>query len=153
MQESPSALKASYLHDHGRYKGILGWILSTDHKRIGLLYLYSIATMFVVGALLGLAMKFELLAPQDHHGSEGLQCHVYGSRCHHDLYDCDTRFACSFWQFSAAPDDRCPRRGISQDQPVVVVLLCCRSIPGAGRLIVRFGHSGYRLDLLCPVQL
>jgi len=63
MQEAQSALQASYLHHQGRYKGLLGWIFSTDHKRIGLLYLYSITTMFVVGLLLGLAMKFELLAP------------------------------------------------------------------------------------------
>ena len=32
-------------------KGILAWILSTDHKRIGLLYLYSIMTFFIVGSL------------------------------------------------------------------------------------------------------
>ena len=47
-----------------KYKSpILNWILSTDHKRIGLLYLYSIMTFFIVGALLGLAMKLELIAP------------------------------------------------------------------------------------------
>ena len=63
MQETQSAIQASYLHQGGRYKGFWGWITSTDHKRIGLLYLYSITTMFLVGALLGLAMKFELLAP------------------------------------------------------------------------------------------
>ena len=55
--------EANYLKYKGKYKGLLGWILSTDHKRIGLLYLFSIATMFTIGALLGLAMKFELLAP------------------------------------------------------------------------------------------
>ncbi len=44
-------------------KGIFAWILSTDHKRIGLLYLYSIMTFFIVGAILGLLMKLELIAP------------------------------------------------------------------------------------------
>jgi len=53
----------SYLQYQGKYKGLLGWILSTDHKRIGLLYLYSIATFFVAGATLGLLMKLELIAP------------------------------------------------------------------------------------------
>jgi cytochrome c oxidase subunit I len=53
----------SYLEYKGRYKGLAGWIFSTDHKRIALLYLYSIATFFIVGALLGLSMKLELLAP------------------------------------------------------------------------------------------
>ncbi|UCG27394.1 MAG: cytochrome c oxidase subunit I [Bacteroidales bacterium] len=53
----------SYLRVQGRYRGIFAWIFSTDHKRIGLLYLYSIMTFFLVGATLGLLMKLELIAP------------------------------------------------------------------------------------------
>ena len=63
MSTTSAVNGSNYLTYIGHYKGLLGWILSTDHKRIGLLYLYSIATMFSVGVLLGLAMKFELLAP------------------------------------------------------------------------------------------
>ncbi|MGM0621545.1 MAG: cbb3-type cytochrome c oxidase subunit I, partial [Bacteroidota bacterium] len=63
MQSTSAANQANYLEYRGRFKGLLGWIFSTDHKRIGLLYLYSMAVMFSVGALLGLAMKLELLAP------------------------------------------------------------------------------------------
>ena len=29
----------SYLEYKGKHTGLLGWILSTDHKRIGILYL------------------------------------------------------------------------------------------------------------------
>lgn len=47
----------------GGRKGIWAWILSTDHKRIGLLYLYSILIFFAVGVTLGLLMKLELIAP------------------------------------------------------------------------------------------
>ncbi len=43
--------------------GILGWLLSTDHKRIGIMYLCCITTMFIVGACLGLALRLELIAP------------------------------------------------------------------------------------------
>jgi len=53
----------NYLEYKGKYKGIFSWIFSTDHKRIGLLYLYSIMSFFIVGAILGLLMKFELIAP------------------------------------------------------------------------------------------
>lgn len=52
-----------YLHYTGKHKGIFAWILSTDHKRIGLLYLYSFLVMFTVAATLGLLMKLELIAP------------------------------------------------------------------------------------------
>ena len=53
----------SYLKEKSKYKGIFAWIFSTDHKRIALLYLYSIMAFFIVGATLGLLMKFELIAP------------------------------------------------------------------------------------------
>jgi cytochrome c oxidase subunit I len=64
MSESTtSAQHVSFLKYQGKYKGILGWILSTDHKRVGLLYLYTIIGFFSLAALLGLFMKIELIAP------------------------------------------------------------------------------------------
>jgi cytochrome c oxidase subunit 1 len=44
-------------------KGLFSWIFSVDHKRIGLLYLYSLMTFFLVGVTLGLLMRYELLNP------------------------------------------------------------------------------------------
>ena len=63
MSAHSKGTEPSYLEYQGKYKGIFAWILSTDHKRIGLLYLYTIMSFFLVGAILGLLMKFELLAP------------------------------------------------------------------------------------------
>lgn len=48
---------------HSRYPGLFGWIFSTDHKRIGLLYLYTAMGLFLIGAVLGVAMRTELLTP------------------------------------------------------------------------------------------
>ena len=53
----------SFYDEKGRFKGLFAWIFSTDHKRIGLLYLYSIMVFFVIGIILGLLMKLELIAP------------------------------------------------------------------------------------------
>jgi len=53
----------SFLEYKGRFKGLMGWIFSTDHKRIGLLYLYSMLVFFSIAAILGLMMKLELMAP------------------------------------------------------------------------------------------
>ncbi len=58
-----TSAQKSYLEETGGKKGILKWILSTDHKRIGLLYLYSIMGWFCIGVTLGVLMKLELLAP------------------------------------------------------------------------------------------
>jgi cytochrome c oxidase subunit 1 len=46
-----------------RYPGIFGWIFSTDHKRIGLLYFWCILFFFCVGAFLGILIRLELFAP------------------------------------------------------------------------------------------
>ncbi|MFN8241379.1 MAG: cbb3-type cytochrome c oxidase subunit I, partial [Bacteroidales bacterium] len=63
MTETGTGAHVSYLEHQGKYKGILSWMLSTDHKRIGLLYLYSIIVFFFVAAFLGLLMRIELFAP------------------------------------------------------------------------------------------
>jgi cytochrome c oxidase subunit 1 len=53
----------SYLEYKGKHTGFLGWILSTDHKRIGLLYLMSLSVFFMVGVTFGFLMRLELIAP------------------------------------------------------------------------------------------
>ncbi|MEJ2505369.1 MAG: cbb3-type cytochrome c oxidase subunit I, partial [Ignavibacteriaceae bacterium] len=53
----------SYLEYQGKHKGILGWILSTDHKRIGILYLCSVLSFFFMGVVFGFLMRLELISP------------------------------------------------------------------------------------------
>ena len=60
---SPDGEYHSYLENTGKHRGILAWILSTDHKRIGILYLISIFTFFAVGVVLGFLMRLEMLVP------------------------------------------------------------------------------------------
>lgn len=43
--------------------GLFSWIFTLDHKRVALLYLYSIALFFIVGMALGFVMRLELFAP------------------------------------------------------------------------------------------
>lgn len=54
---------ARFYEEEGKLKGIWTWLLSTDHKRIGLLYLFSILTFYAAGVLLGFLMRLELIAP------------------------------------------------------------------------------------------
>jgi cytochrome c oxidase subunit 1 len=62
MSNSNSIPIKSFYEYEGKHKGILGWILSTDHKRIGLLYLWSMVGFFLVGVLLGFLMRLEMLS-------------------------------------------------------------------------------------------
>lgn len=55
--------KENYLNVKSRFSGIFSWIFSTDHKRIGILYMVSMLTFFSVGVILGLLMRLELIAP------------------------------------------------------------------------------------------
>ncbi len=54
---------ASFYQYQGRYRGILAWIFSTDHKRIGLLYLVTILACFFTAVGFGFTMRLQMLAP------------------------------------------------------------------------------------------
>lgn len=53
----------SFYEQKGRYRGVLGWLMSTDHKRIGIQYLGALLLFFWIGVLLGLVMRLNLIAP------------------------------------------------------------------------------------------
>src|SRR5947209_13582719 len=53
--ERPDYLNADY--------GIRSWLLTTDHKRIALLYLMSITFFFFIGGFFALLIRLELLTP------------------------------------------------------------------------------------------
>lgn len=55
--------EVSYLEYQGKHKGILGWLLTTDHKRIALLYLMAVLMFFFVAMTLGILMRLEMLTP------------------------------------------------------------------------------------------
>ena len=44
--------------------GALSWLLTKDHKRIGILYMISISVMFILGGFFALMMRLELLTPE-----------------------------------------------------------------------------------------
>ena len=44
-------------------KGVLSWIFSLDHKRIGVMYLCSVLTAFALGGFFALLVRTELLTP------------------------------------------------------------------------------------------
>ena len=59
----------------GKYKGILSWLLTTDHKRIGIMYLICMSLFFLTSMTIGVLMKLEMLSP----GSTIMQPQTYNS--------------------------------------------------------------------------
>ena len=56
--EAPAA--KNFLNEE---EGILSWLLTRDHKRIGLLYMVSITFFFLLGGVFALLMRLELMEP------------------------------------------------------------------------------------------
>ena len=59
----PARGEVDFYHYTGKRKGILAWLLTTDHKRIGLMYLAAMMLFFVVAMTLGVLMRLEMLTP------------------------------------------------------------------------------------------
>ena len=45
--------------------GVLGWITTTDHKRIGLMYLFASLVLFAAGGVEALLMRTQLIRPDN----------------------------------------------------------------------------------------
>src|SRR2546423_1406893 len=56
-----TATPKNYLNEKRTLKS---WLLTTDHKRIGLLYLYSILVYFTIAAIAAALMRMELITPE-----------------------------------------------------------------------------------------
>ncbi|MBZ5627248.1 MAG: cytochrome c oxidase subunit I [Acidobacteriia bacterium] len=57
---APAVERENYLNTDFRVRS---WLLTTDHKRIGILYLLSITAMFFVGGFAATMIRLELLTP------------------------------------------------------------------------------------------
>ena len=53
--------RRNYLNDE---YGVLSWLLTRDHKRIAILYLFSVTIFFIVGGIFAFLMRLELLTPE-----------------------------------------------------------------------------------------
>ena len=62
MSDTKSTSEKNYLNEQ---KGIKFWLLTLDHKRIGILYLYSIMFFFFIGGMSALLIRLELIRPQE----------------------------------------------------------------------------------------
>src|SRR5436853_1950918 len=56
--ETPAAAHANYWNAK---KGILSWLFTIDHKRLGIMYLVSVLTFFLVAGVLALLVRTELM--------------------------------------------------------------------------------------------
>lgn len=53
----------SFYKEKSRFSGILSWVLTTDHKKIGILYLIVMISFFLTGMSIGFLMRLQMLFP------------------------------------------------------------------------------------------
>src|SRR4051794_6921228 len=61
IEIEPNRAPINYLNDD---HSIGSWLLTTDHKRIGILYLCTILIFFVIASAAAALMRLELITPQ-----------------------------------------------------------------------------------------
>jgi cytochrome c oxidase subunit I len=59
--EPSTKARRNYLNDE---YGVLSWLLTKDHKRIAIMYSFSVTLFFIVGGVLAFLMRLELLTPE-----------------------------------------------------------------------------------------
>src|SRR5690349_1600272 len=61
-EAAEQSVRETYLN---KEQGILSWLLTTDHKRIGILYTVTITFTFFLGGFFALLMRLELISPRN----------------------------------------------------------------------------------------
>ena len=103
--------------------GWKSWLFTTDHKRIALLYLFSITAFFFVGGAFAVGMRIESAHAGRPLFSRHLQQAVHHARDHHGVLLPGPVHSGDARQLSGADDDRRARSGVSAHQSVELVYL------------------------------
>ncbi len=131
--------------------GIKSWLLTTDHKRIAMLYLVSITAMFWIGGFFAMMIRLELLTPQGDLVSSDTYNKLFTM---HGIIDGvllpDSVGAGGDRQFRDSVDGGRQGPGLPAGEPAELVHLHA----GRDYRLDRDGHRRrrYRLDLLYAVQ-
>ncbi|MBV8070387.1 MAG: cytochrome c oxidase subunit I [Acidobacteriaceae bacterium] len=62
IEAVPVEVEKNYLTEK---QGVLSWFLTTDHKRIAILYTVAVTALFFLGGFFALMMRLELLSPRN----------------------------------------------------------------------------------------
>src|SRR6478672_3222139 len=68
MATTAAPTQAAHLNEHayGEQSGVWSWLTTVDHKRIGVLYLYTALAFFLIGGLEAELIRIQLQGPNRH---------------------------------------------------------------------------------------
>ena len=103
-------------HHHGPDKGLMRWVLTTNHKDIGSLYLWFSFAMFLVGGCMALVIRAELFQP----GLQISRARIFQSNDHHARVNyglwCRDACICRPCQLAGTDDDWRAGHGAAPDE-------------------------------------
>ncbi len=79
VEREPSPPRGDNYLTHSR--GILSWLFSLDHKRIGIMYLVGVLTAFLIGGIFALLLRTELLTPGPTFNSNKAEAWTFYNHC------------------------------------------------------------------------
>ncbi len=56
----------AHSHEVKRYSGLMDWLTTVDHKKVGILYLLGGGIFFLIGGLEAILIRIQLLYPNQH---------------------------------------------------------------------------------------
>ncbi len=147
-------------HDHfpwytneGKRAGLRGFLTSTNHKRIGILYLVPILSFFTVAVILGVLMRIQMLSPDSKF--------LTGTR-YNEMFTLHGIIMIFLVVIPGHPDDlrqllpphphRREGHGVPAAEPLHLVPVHPGGRHPAGVPAHRQGPGGHRLDLLRSLQ-
>ena len=99
---------------------IIEWLSTTDHKKIGLLYIFTALGFALVGGAFSLVMRTELAQTRDHHRRRNVQPALHDARQHHAVPIHPARRR-GLHELHRAPANRCARHGVPADERAVLL--------------------------------
>jgi cytochrome c oxidase subunit I len=64
--EAQAPDKPATLGDIKEYRGLLSWVMSVDHKQIGLMYIGASLCFFLFAVIMAILMRTQLMVPENH---------------------------------------------------------------------------------------
>ena len=127
--------------------GLYEWLTTTDHKKIGILYLINSMVFFFVGGLLALGVRSELAVPGIQFFKEDLYNQAFTMHASFMLFLFVIPILAGLRQLRRPADDRRAGHGLPADQRPVVLDAAAGGHPDGDGLPDR-RRGGRRLDVL-----
>ena len=111
---------------------VASWLVTVDHKRIGILYIATSLVWFVAGGILALLMRSQLATPDEKFLTKNSYNEVLTMHGTTMIFLVVIPILAGFAQLPRAADDRSARHGLPPAQRALLLALRCSAGSSSG---------------------